>query len=373
MTMTTELTIDKPKAEPEVTIRYSVTEETVKPLAEKYLKLTINGIEDKAGHEIVKAAQIECRDARNIVENERVAAKAEYLEAGRKVDSRAKTIQALIKPVEDHLLGELKRIKDAELAIVTKQLDDQQKIREQLIDDIGGIPAIISASMQANFVRVAEEAQFVDWLANLKRSNEMAAKAEKDRLAAEALQKAENERLAAEKAAADKKEAEERESQRIANKKLADELAEQKKKLDDQEAAQKAAQDKIDAENKRLADLSAKEAQDKADAEAKVEQDRIAAEEKAKTETYGGVYSRRSWMYDSGKKPEVLPELQKDAAAVRKFIDDLNSTSRPDVSSYAKSWVNAGIESVLSEAYAALYKIAERIEALDGSSSNGVG
>ena len=188
----------------------------------KYKELRINGINDIAGYKAVFQALQDIKQDRIKVEKMRKALKQDALDYGRAVDAKAKEIQALIEPVEEHLKAEREAI-------------DNEKARiEQEKKTAAEIAACLDEAYAANeqFDRQKEEAARLEAqrLEQERKEAELAAKqAEIERKEREAQiareaeerarQKAEAEiqaaKLAQEKAEREAKEATERERQRI--------------------------------------------------------------------------------------------------------------------------------------------------------------
>ena len=121
-------------------IVYSPTETAIATMREKFMPLVIRDLKDTAGYKAVHDARMVIRDARVSVERKRKELKADALEYGRKVDSEAKRITALLEPIETHLQSEESRI-DAE---------------RQAIKDA----ARLNAEAEARAKKEAEEAAF---------------------------------------------------------------------------------------------------------------------------------------------------------------------------------------------------------------------
>lgn len=86
--------------------RFDQTDEAIAVLAEQYMPLTINGIDDADGFAIVHKARMDIKGRRVAVERVRKELKADALEYGRKVDAEAKRLTALLEPIEEHLAAE---------------------------------------------------------------------------------------------------------------------------------------------------------------------------------------------------------------------------------------------------------------------------
>jgi hypothetical protein len=110
-------------------IKYGVTEAAVAEMKNQFMPLVINDIDDKESFDAVHNARMVVKNHRVSIEKKRKELKADALEYGRKVDSEAKRITALLEPIETHLqteedkvINEKKRIQkekeEAELARV---------------------------------------------------------------------------------------------------------------------------------------------------------------------------------------------------------------------------------------------------------------
>ena len=266
--------IEKPLAKP--VILYSVTPETIAEMATRYAGLKINGIDDKAGYEVVQKARMDCVKARSAVEKQRKELKADALEFGRKVDAEAKLLTTKIEAIEQPLLAQQESVEAAKEAVRKEREDKVYAERQAAWDAVDGPKTDrayllshtddqFAARLQQQFVakQARIEAQAKAEAECIERERIAAEQAEKNRIEAERLaaERAEMQRIAAEQ------EAERKRMQAIEDAKLAKERAE----LDRLRKEQAEAQAKIDAEQNRLA---------------KIEQERMEAErlEKAKAE-----------------------------------------------------------------------------------------
>lgn len=109
----------------------------VADLREKYMGLTIKGIDDTTGFKAVHDARMIVKAARVDCEKTRVKLKADVLERGRKIDAEAKRVAAMLAPIEEHLeaeenavVNERERIKaqaeEARRAKIKKRFDALQ-------------------------------------------------------------------------------------------------------------------------------------------------------------------------------------------------------------------------------------------------------
>lgn len=93
----------------------------------KYKELRINGINDIAGYKAVFQALQDVKQDRIKIEKMRKALKQDALDYGRAVDAKAKEIQALIEPVEEHLKSEREKI-DNEKARIEQEKKNAAEI-----------------------------------------------------------------------------------------------------------------------------------------------------------------------------------------------------------------------------------------------------
>lgn len=250
---------------------YPIAEAAIEELAEQYGDLTIAGLQDKGGYEQVHKARMVVKGYRVDIEKTRKELKAEVLERGRAIDSRAKELTALISPVEAHLEAEEKAYTEAHEAI---KREAEEKRQAALVDKVNRLAAVGFQSTTYAVESWTDE-QFETTLAEATKAHA----AEQERLAAEreaeAKAEAERQRVAAEQAEAQRAEAkrlaEEREKLEAEQRKLAEEKARIAQEQRERDAAEKARQDERDRieREKRDAELRAQaEAAEKARLEA---------------------------------------------------------------------------------------------------------
>lgn len=274
--MSTEMAV----AESASTVLIKFTETTVTEAIKKAVDVTLKGviiaadgtikvvdsnalIDDAEGLAKVTEMRKKVVKTRTAMESEQKKLKEDAWAECKRLDAERNTLLSIIAPVESRLKGLEKCVEDELAAAVERRLSVRENARRLQIDSVGGIPELIAKTLAPNFIRVAEDPQFSDWLMSVQSMNEQIKLAEKARKEKEEADRIEAKRLADEKAERDRLQAIEDEKVRAENKRVADELAEKQRQLDQQAADQKAAQEKIDAENSRLA---------------KVEADRVAAE-----------------------------------------------------------------------------------------------
>ena len=241
-----------------------VADAAIGQMAEKYLPLKINGIDDKTGYKIVHEARMICKSTRVKVEKHGKEMRENAVKYQKAVITEEKRILGLIEPIETHLQTEEKAVDDAVEAIkqeaARKEAARIQARIDRLEADYGmglfgqnyklpfeapgtEVPlallkvctdeqfekfcAAIQAAVGKEQIRVAEIEQ--KRLIEEKRMAEIALEqeTERQRLAAVALAQAEEERKARlrEKLEADERERKETEI-RAAQKKIDDERAE---------------------------------------------------------------------------------------------------------------------------------------------------
>lgn len=310
---------------------YGINVEEVKAIVERYSLLHVNGPEDKNGLKEVRKARLELRSVRTKIDDRRKELKAGALEYGRRVDSVAKELTALVEPTELILCCREEEIANEIKRQATERLENRLKALRE-----------ISADVPLAYVESIDDAEFSKLLA-LKTSEhveklrlEQVARDESERKAAEeaAAKAAEEARIAAEKkseedrlaAAREKLEAEQaafRAEQEAARKKQEEQqaaidaenarLAAERRKVEEAAAEQ---QRKAEAEARRIADAE----QARKDAEERAERDRILAEEAAAAETA-----------EAARREALKPDREK----LLKFADKIEKLPLPDVSAEA--------------------------------------
>lgn len=255
-------------------ILFSVTAETVAPMAEKYLTLRINGISDNAGAEIVRRARLDCVKARTVCEKEHKTAKEDALRECQRIDKSRRELLALIAPIEKHLEDQEKAVAD-ELAEISRKAAD-----ELLAKRLEAWTAVEGPKTDRAYLLGMNDDQFAARIEQQREAMEQR-KAEQDRLAAEReQQRIEREKLEAERAELAKQKAEQDAEAARLRKIEDDRRAEQQRELDRQQAELAAERRKIEAEQRRLDDEAAVR-QRQADMEKATRE----AEERARTET----------------------------------------------------------------------------------------
>jgi len=226
----------------------SQADEGIAELKERYLPLAIKGPDDTNGFKLVHAARMDVRNRRVGIEKTRKSLKADALEFGRRVDAEAKRITDQLSVIEEHLDAQETAYEDAREAIKRKAEEAKQAVLQARIDALRAVDVVLPVLQVAALTDDA----FANLLADADRDHKAklakieAERVERERLEAEAAaaRKAEDERLAKERA--------ELEAER---KRIAAEQAEQERIADEAAAKERAS---IEAERKRMAEEQAK-------------------------------------------------------------------------------------------------------------------
>lgn len=301
-------------------IVFPVTDQAIAALGEK-LKGIVVPFGDKAAYKTLSSAIAEVRTVRTDVEKKRVELKADALEFGKKVDSEAKRITALLVAIENPLKEQKEKI-DAEDARIKAEKEAAERERIEAIQK--RINHITTAPMRANMKSIAEIEKAIEGLKDFEIDEsfaEFVGQASKEKFLAlhelekylevrKAFEAEEAERITREQAEAEARRVEserlkaEAEALRLEREKFAAEqraIAEANRLEHESRLAEQAKQHAIileqqraiDAENKRLASEAAerqrqqdlaqarKEAAEKAIAD-EAEKQRVIAEAKAR-------------------------------------------------------------------------------------------
>ncbi len=329
-------------------ITYEVQREAIAKLAQEYMPLTVESIDDKRGLAVVHDARMNVKNLRLSIERRRKELKAESLEYGKRVDGAARDLTKLLEPIEAHLEHEesivvRERERLANIAIEQKRSRTIERLG--LLRDAGAtyLSTDVEDMPQQQFDALLSDKQ----REKLDRDEKIAAEAAERAKVAEA-NRIEAEKLAAERAELDRQrkeqEAKAAEAKRIEDERLAGERAE----LAKQRQEQLAAQAKIDAEHKRVAD-------------AKAEQERLAALEKAKEEAATAALleiERRQEQEEAERRrlEALLPDHEK----LMTLAATVESISVPPVSVNAAKAASR-IEELLAECVIAIREVANTL------------
>lgn len=312
-----------------------VADVVIAKMAEDYLPLKINGIDDKEGFKKVHAARMIVKDSRIKVEKKRRELKEDALRYGQAIDKEANRIKALIAPVEEHLDAEERAVDDALEAI--KQEADRKKAEhiQKRIERLEGYGmGLIAGLYKLPFdapgvavpdalMRCSSDEQFEKFCSQIQeainaenaRLAEIETKRKAEEEERERLRKAEEERLA--KIAAEQE----------AERKRIDAIAKEQR---DKEVAARAAED-AEKRRKEMQDRLEQAERDKIAAELKAEQDRLQREreewERIKAEEIRVQEAAKQKIIDGGRRAKEL-EVAKAEAAEKARLQAIEDAKR---------------------------------------------
>lgn len=298
-------------------VKYDVTEAAIAKMEQQYMGLMIRGLDDKAGFDMVHSARMVVKTHRVAVETKRKELKASALEWGKKVDTEAKRIVALLEPIETHLQDEEDRITEEKERIKAEKAQAEQKRIEGIQAKIRFIssfflptPSTTSAKWQTlsdeleKVIITPEEYQEFTEQAN-KVLNETYAAVQDALIARMKFEKEEDDRKAE-----------------------AARLAKQKAEQEAEATRLKAEQDKIDVEKARLeSEKKAEEerkAREKREAEIREEEQvkaEKAAQEKAERETREKREREEAEAKEKARQAAVTPDRDKLLALAQALSD----------------------------------------------------
>ena len=158
-------------------VEYSITNAALAEMKEMYMPLVITDLEDKEQFDAVHSARMVVRGKRIEVEKKRVELKADALAWGKKVQSEANRIFALIEPIESHLMSEEKkaeiekqRIEDERIAGIKDEINSWEKAFFELnglgtveelnayISKLEAVSALIAPDLYFEFTQEAIDA-----------------------------------------------------------------------------------------------------------------------------------------------------------------------------------------------------------------------
>lgn len=221
-------------------------EDKIAEWREQFSKLEIKDVKDTEGYRQVTEAIAVIRTSRVNVEKKRKLLKADALEFGRKVDSRAKELTAMLEPLEESLKAkrdvidnEKERIKQEKEQAEQRRIDGRLKQLFDLGAQFNGVTYYIGNTMTTGtMVKEMKDDEFSALVKSFEAEAQRVIAEEKERARQEEIER-ENERLRLEN---ERKEQERiAEERRIENERLQKELDEQRKEIEriNQEAEQR--------------------------------------------------------------------------------------------------------------------------------------
>lgn len=334
-------------ADPEVLAiadNFEVTKAKIAAMKQACAGLTIAGIEDRKGYDLVHSRRMEVRNARTGVEKIREALKESVLARGRKIDSVAKELKGLLLEIEEPLEAEEARIDaEREKLKAQKQAEAAAKIQAR-VDAFQKVGAPISLAEIANMTDIAFEFALAS-------ATEAWEAKEKLRIAAEeALAKQEAERKAAEeKAAQERAQAEKAERERLA--KVKAEQDAEAKRLADERATMQKEREAFEAEKRAREQAAREEKIRKEEAEkakAKAQQEAKEAAERAERERV-----------EANARARAIEAARPDADKLRALALVLRDTAFPKLSTEAGKAAMVEIENGFTRLAAFIEKKAD--------------
>ncbi len=282
-------------------IVFNISEAKIAEIRRDAEGLTINGVEDKKGYQVVRTARLNIRGLRAGLESSRKEQKADAIEYGRRLDAEAKTLTALLEEIEAPLLKmeeEIDKEIEAGKARAQKERDAKNQARYDALSAVG---VVVDFNEAARIVLLSDE-EFEARLARetddyqLKQLQEEQEAAELDQFRRE-----KEEREAAEAAALRVK----REEEEAA-------LAEQRRQ-------QEARQAELDARERELNEKEQKRLREEA-----LEKARKEGEEKAAREAQEKLERDRA-------AEQKAAALRPDKEKMEKYIDGLRAVPFPEM------------------------------------------
>jgi len=316
--------------------KFTLTDAAIAMMAEQFLPLKINGVEDKVGYSRVREARLIVKSKRVEVEKVRKELKEDSLRYGRIVDAEAKRITSLLEPIEKHLLYEENQI-NTEIEKIAEEKERKQK--EFLQNRVDAFLKYDSVSRDLMSLAQLSEEDFQKELECAKFEFEEKQK----RLAEiEAEKRAEAERLKIE--------------------------AERQAKI---AIEQRAAQEKIDAERKAIEDEKRAIEEQKLQEEAEkkrqleLEQTRIEAAEKARIETEERIKRERFEKMEQERlakeEAENLEALRPDKEKLLRFAAELANIKLPTLTTKEATIILQQVQASLISIIDFIEKSAEKL------------
>jgi hypothetical protein len=289
--------------------QFDITDTAIAELKDRYMGLTIKGLDDKEGFQQVHTARMDIVKRRTSVTKTGKDMRAEANAYNKAVLDEEKRILRLLAPIEEHLDAEETRITDEKTRIKRAAEEAEEKRVQFRVDRLyalgmtwdGTMYGVLTFRLPQALVKEATDEQFDSFCDKVTEA-----------VRVDAAQKTEEKRLADENQA------------RLQA--VADEQAAERKRLDDEKAALEAEKKRIKdeadaklAEEKRLADL--KEAADKSAAKAvQDEKERVEREAKDKAD-------REKKEADAKKRKEARrPDKEK----LQDWVNQLQFTQPPE-------------------------------------------
>jgi DNA repair exonuclease SbcCD ATPase subunit len=353
--------------------KFNVTDAAIAKMSADYMGLTINGLDDKEGFNVVHKARMDVKNRRIEVTKIGKELREDAIKYQKTVIAEEKRIVGLLAPIEDHLAGEENKI-EAEKARIKAEAEAKESARIQArVDRICSFGAIFNGQtykayqqeIPVSAVKILSDVDFEIFIGKIERAKEAEEEAiakikaeqeaESERLKkireeqeAEAKRLAEISRQQAEEAARIKAEQEE------AVRKLREEqeaIEREKKRMADEEAARlKAAEDekrRVEEEKQRAVELEKAKV-------AAAERAKKEAEEKAKREAEEKAETERLAKIEAERQEALRPDKEK-LMAFADLVESLtspkmNDTTAQTIVDNAKTKLTRMADSIRKEA-----------------------
>jgi len=324
-------------------IDFSITDTNIEKYRADYMSLTINGIDDKDGAEIVHAARMIVKNSRLSVEKIGKELMADAIAYQKQVKEEAARIKGLLVPIEDHLerletdhKNEIKRVKEAAEAAKRARVENRvERLRsagmtwdgdsqvygrvglnvwitwkdvEKLPDDEFEDQVLIVEEFHAD--QLAQEVEAQRQAEEQRKAQEEADRKERERVAAE--QKAERDRLDA------ARKEQEAEKQRLAQQaeELRQRMAAFQAEIDRAERERVAAEN---AEKERQAEADRKEKEQQAERNREMQKAQEARNQKRQT------------AIDARLQKEREQRLAADKVKVKDYVSTVQNLELPQL------------------------------------------
>jgi DNA repair exonuclease SbcCD ATPase subunit len=176
--------------------KFTITDAAIATMAEKYMPLSINGLDDKDGYDKVHAARMVVKGKRVEIEKIRKELKKDALAFGKAVDGEAKRITALLEGIEGHLSDQQSAVDDEKERIKREKIEAiqaEQERKEQEERDL--------IAKQEEAAKLAREKVMAEEEARLKAERERQKKVEAEQRKKEVALKTAQEKVEAEQRA----------------------------------------------------------------------------------------------------------------------------------------------------------------------------
>jgi len=337
-------------------IKENLTDTVIAELSAKYMLLKIEGIEDRRGYEIVRAARIDCKKIRVMVEKVCKKAREGAINYQRYVIGKEKEVVGKISVIETHLASEQALIDSETQRLKEEKERHEQERIQQRIDRLFRLGMTFNGQIYgANFtthridavqIKLASEEMFAGFCAGI----EIDFQKEQERLTEiKRKEDEERERLQIER------ESQEKERQRLT----------EERQLQDQRAAElKAEQDKINDEKKAIETAKIK-AQELSDHKAEIEKAKKETETRVKMEMEEKAKRQEEAKAKAAQKErdrlKRVEETKPDRDKIISFANLLKTLPYPEIKDVAlKSNLNVAkqkINNITDELLSAVAKV----------------